>query len=134
MRYLTLFAASAGLALALGAPAKAQDAEAGEQVFKRCQACHKVGEGAANGIGPQLNGIMNRAPASIEGYSYSNNFNEWAADKEQWDDELMSTWLADPRGTVQGTKMAFAGLKKEDELANVIAYLKTFNEDGTTSQ
>ncbi|MER0239099.1 cytochrome c family protein [Fulvimarina sp. MAC8] len=134
MRYLTLFAASAGLALALGAPAKAQDAEAGEQIFKRCQACHKVGEGAKNGIGPELNGVFGEKPGEVEGYTFSSNFKEWAADKEQWDDELMTTWLTDPRGTVKGTKMAFAGLKKEEEVANVIAYLKTFNEDGTTAQ
>lgn len=134
MRYLTLFAASAGLALALGVPAKAQDAEAGANIFKRCQACHKVGEGAKNGIGPELNGVMGEKPGEVEGYTFSSAFQEWAADKEEWNDELMATWLADPRGTVKGTKMAFAGLKKEEDIANVIAYLKTFNEDGTTAQ
>ncbi|MDY8110554.1 cytochrome c family protein [Fulvimarina sp. 2208YS6-2-32] len=134
MRYLTLVAASAGFALSLAAPVQAQDAEAGANVFKRCQACHKVGEGAKNGIGPQLNGVFSEKPGVAEGYNFSPAFTEWAADKEEWSDELMSTWLADPRGTVKGTKMAFAGLKKQEDLDNVIAYLKTFNADGTTAQ
>ncbi|RFC66328.1 cytochrome c family protein [Fulvimarina endophytica] len=134
MRYLTLLATSAGLALALGMPAKAQDAEAGANVFKRCQACHKVGEGAKNGIGPELNGVFTEKPGAVEGYSFSSAFQEWAADKDQWNDELMTEWLSDPRGTVKGTKMAFAGLKKPEEIANVIAYLKTYNEDGTKAQ
>ncbi|MEN3791657.1 cytochrome c family protein [Fulvimarina sp. MAC3] len=134
MRYLTLFAASAGLALALGAPAQAQDAEAGANIFKRCQACHKVGEGAKNGIGPELNGVMGEKPGVVEGYKFSSAFEKWAADKEEWTPELMTTWLSDPRGTVKGTKMAFAGLKKQEDIDNVIAYLKTFNEDGSTAQ
>ncbi|MDY8109867.1 cytochrome c family protein [Fulvimarina sp. 2208YS6-2-32] len=108
------------------------DAEAGAAIFRRCQACHKVGEGASNGIGPELNGIMGEKPGVVEGYSFSAAFTEWAADKDAWTPELMTTWLTDPRGTVSGTKMAFAGLKNQDDIDNVIAYLNQYNEDGTT--
>ena len=134
MRKLTYFAAGLGLALSVSAPALAQDADAGAKVFNRCKACHKVGEGAKNGIGPELNGVFGEKPGEVEGYSFSNAIQEWAADKPEWNDELMTTWLSDPRGTVKGTKMAFPGLKKEEDLKNVIAYLKTFNEDGTQAQ
>ncbi|EAU42305.1 cytochrome c [Fulvimarina pelagi HTCC2506] len=111
----------------------AGDPAAGESVFRRCQACHKVGEGASNGIGPELNGVMGDKPGAVEGYSFSSNYQDWAADKEEWTAELMKGWLSDPRGTVQGTKMAFAGLKNEDDLNNVIAYLASFGEDGSQS-
>ncbi|MER0239134.1 c-type cytochrome [Fulvimarina sp. MAC8] len=121
------FAAAGGVQFA-GDPA------AGESVFRKCQACHKIGEGASNGIGPELNGVMGEKPGDVEGYSFSSNFQEWASDKEQWDPELMTTWLSDPRGTVQGTKMAFAGIKDEDDLNNVIAYLATFAEDGSKQE
>ncbi|RFC66080.1 hypothetical protein DYI37_01010 [Fulvimarina endophytica] len=107
------------------------DPEAGANIFRRCQACHKVGEGAGNGIGPELNGVLSEKPAAVEGYSFSAAFTEWAADKDQWTHELMSEWLADPRGTVSGTKMAFAGLKSQEDIDNVIAYLNQFNEDGS---
>ena len=146
MRKLTYFVAGLGLAFTIAAPALAQDADAGAKVFNRCKACHKVGEGAKNGIGPELNGVFGEKPGAVEGYTFSNAFQEWAADKPEWNDELMTTaaqqpemdqmttWLTDPRGTVKGTKMAFPGLKKEEDLQNVIAYLKTFNEDGSQAQ
>lgn len=111
----------------------AGDPAAGESIFRRCQACHKVGEGASNGIGPELNGVMGEKPGAVEGYSFSSAFQEWAADKGEWNHELMSTWLADPRGTVQGTKMSFAGLKSQEDIDNVIAYLSQFAEDGSKS-
>lgn len=106
------------------------DPAAGEKVFRRCQACHAVGEGAANKIGPELNGIMGEKPGAVEGYSFSPAFQEWAADKEAWNTELMTAWLSDPRAVVPGTKMAFPGLKNPEELANVIAYLASFDESG----
>lgn len=104
------------------------DAAAGEKVFRKCQACHMVGENAKNRVGPTLNGIFGRAAGSLEGYRYSKAMTNSGL---TWDDATLTEYLANPRKAVKGTKMAFAGLRKEAELANVIAYLKQFNEDGS---
>ncbi|HUG61922.1 MAG TPA: cytochrome c family protein [Methylomirabilota bacterium] len=103
----------------------AQDVAEGEKVFKKCVACHAVGENARNKVGPALNGIAGAPIAEVEGFKYSKALEEKAG--ETWTDELMAAWLANPRDFAKGTKMAFAGLKKDDEIANVIAYLKTFD-------
>ena len=133
MRKFSLVIAGAALGFAAGA-ASAQDIgdpAAGEKVFNKCKACHAVGEGAKNKIGPELNGIVGEKPGSDRGgYKFSKPFQEWAADKPAWNAELLTTWLTDPRGTVKGTKMAFAGIKKPDELANVMAYIASFDKDG----
>ncbi|MBO0903312.1 c-type cytochrome [Jiella sonneratiae] len=133
MRKVSLVIAGTALLFAAGA-ASAQDMgdpAAGEKVFNKCKACHAIGEGAKNKIGPELNGIVGDKPgAGRGGYSFSKPFQEWASDKKAWNEELLTTWISDPRGTVKGTKMAFAGLKKPDELKNVIAYLASFDEQG----
>jgi len=134
MRNFSLAIAGAVFAFATTGVASAQDVgdpAAGEKVFNKCRACHAVGEGAKNKIGPELNGIIGEKPGAVESYSFSKPFQDWAADKAAWDHELMTTWLSDPRGTVKGTKMVFPGLKKEEELNDVIAYLASFAEDGS---
>jgi cytochrome c len=117
-------------ALGFGSQAIAGEAEvaAGEKVFKKCKACHAVGEGAKNKVGPELNNLFGRVPGSIEGYKYSNAMVAYGDGKE-WDEELLAAYLAAPKNAVKGTKMSFAGLKKDDEIANVIEYLKTFDPD-----
>ncbi|MAU97183.1 MAG: cytochrome c [Fulvimarina sp.] len=135
MRNFSLAIASVAIVFAAGAASAQEvgDPAAGEKVFNKCKACHAVGEGAKNKIGPELNGIVGDKPgADRGGYKFSKPFQDWSADKTSWNQELLSTWLADPRGTVKGTKMAFAGIKKPDELTNVIAYLATFDESGAT--
>ena len=135
MRNFSLAIASVAIFFAAGAASAQEvgDPAAGEKVFNKCKACHAVGEGAKNKIGPELNGIVGDKPgADRGGYKFSKPFQDWSADKTSWNQELLSTWLADPRGTVKGTKMAFAGIKKPDELTNVIAYLATFDESGAT--
>lgn len=120
----TLILAAALLAVP---SAQAQDAAAGETVFKKCIACHAVGEGAKTKVGPVLNGIVGRPAASIEGFAYS------AAMKESgltWDEATLATYLQAPKALVKGTKMAFVGLKADADIANVIAYLKQFDADG----
>lgn len=102
--------------------------ESGEKVFNKCKACHQVGEGAKNRSGPVLNGIMGRAFASVDGFKYSKVFQTAADDGRVWDEAAMAEFLAKPRAYMKGTKMGFAGLKKEDDVAAVIAYLKTFGE------
>lgn len=114
-------------------PAHAQDAavagnaEAGAKVFKKCLACHKVGPDARNGVGPALNGIVGRPAGTCPDYRYS------AANKDSglvWDEPTLTTYLRAPRKLVPGTKMTFAGLKKDQEIADVVAFLKQFDAEG----
>lgn len=100
--------------------------KAGETVFKKCSACHKVGEGARNGTGPHLNGIVDRPAGTVDGFKYSKPLLDMAAGGLVWDDAAMHAFLANPKGFMKGTRMAFAGLKKPDEVDAVIAYLSTF--------
>ena len=110
----------AGAALAEG------DAAAGEKVFKKCKACHQVGDGAKSKVGPMLNGIVDNEIASIEGFKYSKAF---LAKKEEglvWTEEVLDAYLTKPKAYIKGTKMSFPGLKKEAQRADVIAYLLSF--------
>jgi len=122
-------AAAAGLALALpAAPAWAEgDAASGEKVFKRCAACHAVGEDAKHKVGPHLNEVIGRAAGAAEGFKYSKAMIEAGAGGAAWSDETLDAYLADPKGYIKGNRMSFAGLRKESERADVIAYLKTFS-------
>jgi cytochrome c len=99
------------------------DPEAGERVFRKCQACHKVN--GQDGVGPHLNGVVGREIASAEGFNYSDAL---SGKEGVWDAATLDAFLANPREWAPGTKMSFAGLNKEDERANVIAYLN--NTDG----
>ncbi|MDU8911195.1 c-type cytochrome [Aestuariicoccus sp. MJ-SS9] len=97
----------------------------GEKVFRKCKACHQVGDGAKNRSGPQLNGIVGRAVGSADGFKYSSAMSGMGG---VWDEATLAGFLADPRGAVKGTKMAFAGLKSDEDIAAVTEYLKTFAE------
>ncbi|MEH6720363.1 MAG: cytochrome c family protein [Aurantimonas endophytica] len=110
--------------------AVAGDAAAGQSAFRKCAACHAVGEGAANKIGPELNGIVGETVASVEGYSFSPALTTFAAEHPTWTPELLTQWLENPRELVPGTKMVFPGIRDADEIANIIAYLATFDETG----
>jgi cytochrome c len=123
MKIATL-AAGVAAALTLAAPAFAADPAAGEKVFKKCAACHAVGADAKNKVGPVLNGIVGRPVASVEGFKYSEPM---IAHGGEWTEDRLAAYLADPKGAVKGNKMAFAGLKKPEEIADVIAFLKTQN-------
>ncbi|MFK8032897.1 MAG: cytochrome c family protein [Hyphomicrobiales bacterium] len=107
------------------------DATKGAKVFKKCKACHAVGEKAKNRVGPILNGIVGREAAMVEGYKYSKAMK---ASGLTWDEETLASYLANPRKAVKGTKMAFAGLKKEADLENIIAYLGQFDVDGKKAE
>ena len=123
--------AVAALATCLAGPALAQegDAAAGEQVFRKCQACHAVGENATNKVGPQLNDLFGRQPGAMPDYSYSKAMKEFGEGKV-WNAELLADYLHAPRNVVKGTKMAFPGLRKDEEVADVIAYLAQYDEGG----
>lgn len=109
------------------------DVGAGEKVFKKCAACHTVGDGAKHKVGPELNDVFGRTAGSAEGYKYSNPMIEAGEGGLVWDADSLTTYLSNPKAMVKGTKMAFAGLKKDDEIANVLAYLKTFSQDEAAS-
>lgn len=113
----------------LSTPAFAMDGDAaeGEKVFRKCSACHVV-DSDTNRTGPHLQNIFGRKPGSIEGFKYSNAMIAFG-EENVWDEETIKAYLANPREVVKGTRMAFAGLKKEDELVNVIAYLRTFSTE-----
>ena len=110
------------------------DAEAGKGVFRKCQACHAVGPDAKNKIGPALNGIVGEKIALVEGYSFSSALQDYAKDHPTWTPEELTKWLEGPTKLVPGTKMSFAGLNKPEDVANVIAYLNSFGEDGQPKQ
>ncbi|MCB1882404.1 MAG: cytochrome c family protein [Geminicoccaceae bacterium] len=115
-----------GLAVLAAGTARAQegDAAAGEKVFKKCKVCHAT-DTSTNKVGPHLGDVIGRKAGSVEDYKYS------AAMKDSgltWDDATLDKYLADPRGVVKGTKMVFAGLKKEEDRANVIAYLESLKK------
>ena len=90
------------------------------------KACHAVGENAKNKVGPQLNGIVGAEIASVEGFKYSKAFMEKKAEGLVWNDETLDAYLTKPKDYIPKTKMSYAGLRKEEDRADVIAYLKTF--------
>ena len=122
---LTMVLAS-GAAVTAATAQEAGDAAAGEKVFRKCMACHTVEQGQ-NRVGPSLHGIVGRDVASVEGFSYSDAMLAWGEGKA-WDAELLGSYLEDPRGIVDGTKMIFAGLKDEQDRRDVIAYLDASDE------
>ena len=112
--------------IALGAtqlPAMAQDATAGERVFRKCMACHTVEEGK-NKSGPSLFGIVGRKAGTVEGFRYSKANKDAGEAGLIWTEEELTVYLANPRSYMPGTRMAFAGLRNAEETANLIAYLK----------
>lgn len=131
-RFLRTGLAALAAALIFSTAALAGDAEAGATVFRKCQSCHAVGEAAKNKVGPVLNGLFGRPAGSVEGFRYSPAMVKAGEDGLIWNEETLAAFLADPKGTIKGTKMAFAGLKSEDDLANVIAYLGTFSGPAET--
>src|SRR5689334_16226717 len=118
----SLVIAGAALIAAVGV-AQAQDLGAGEQSFRKCAPCHSVGEDATNKVGPILNGLDGRKSGTVEGYSYSD------ANKKAnitWNAESFKEYIKAPMQKVPGTKMAFAGIKNDTEIANLWAYLAQF--------
>lgn len=110
----------AGAAFAEGDPAK------GERVFKKCKACHEIGDGAANKVGPVLTGVVGRTAGTVDGFDYSGALIEKADGGLVWDEQALDTFLTKPKDFIPGTKMTFAGLRKEAERSNLIAYLSGF--------
>jgi cytochrome c len=120
----------------LAVPAFADgDPAAGEAVFKKCMACHAVGADAKNKIGPELNGVFGQPAAGRDdGYAYSAGLKEAGAGGLIWTPETLAKWLHKPKDVVPNTKMTFAGLTDDADVANVIAYLATFSPDYKPAQ
>jgi cytochrome c len=121
-----MIVASAVIVASVGS-ASAQDLAAGENSFKKCLPCHSVGEEAKNKVGPVLNGLDGRKSGTIEGYNYTE------ANKNSgiiWSEETFSEYIKDPRAKIPGTKMVFAGIKNENEIKSLWAYLKQFDAAG----
>jgi cytochrome c len=120
-------AAASALLLALATAAQAQDVAAGEQSFKKCIACHAIGPGAKNKVGPELNGLDGRKAGSAPDFPYSEaNKNSGIT----WSKETFNEYITDPRAKIPGTKMIFPGIKNEKERDNLWAYLSQFKADG----
>lgn len=125
MKMTKLATLGVSLAISLAATSAFADGDAakGEKVFKKCKACHTIEQGGKNKIGPNLFGIVGKKSGSAEGYKYSKAMEN--ADLT-WDEATLNEYLKKPKALVKGTKMSFAGLKKESDRDNLIAYLKTF--------
>jgi len=122
---------SVATAVCLVNAASAQDSADGEKIFATCKACHQIGEGAKNAIGPELNGVVGRKAGSVAGYNYSDaNKNSGIT----WDESNLAEYLKDPKVKVPGTKMIFAGIKDEKKVQDLIAFLKQFDAAGKKAQ
>ena len=127
MKKLTLSALVIIASSAAATAALAQDAEAGKASFNKCLACHAIGEGAKNKVGPELNGIDGRKSGSEAGYSYSDaNKNSGIT----WNEAQFKEYIKDPKAKIPGTKMVFAGIKNEKEVNDLWAYISQFDKDG----
>jgi cytochrome c len=101
--------------------------EDGAEVFRKCRACHQVGESARNLVGPHLNGLFGRKAGTVDGFTYSD------ANKSSgvvWDERTFAEYIKDPKAAMPGNRKVFAGIKDEDDIKNLIAYLRTFGADG----
>lgn len=133
MRNLIALAAFAAVAAAPQL-ASAQDAAAGQRVFAQCRACHQIGPTARNGVGPELNGLIGRTAGTAPGYNYSDAYKRPEVASKVWSEENFTAYIRDPRGVTPGTRMVFAGLRNDQQITDLIAYLKTFAADGKPAQ
>lgn len=121
---------TASLLLSTSIQAEAFDTKQAEKVFKKCQSCHEVGEGATNKVGPSLNGLQDKPIASVEGYKYSKAFKDARFDGLVWNKETLDAFLEKPSKYVKKSKMSFAGLKKAEDRKNIIGWLFHFDAEG----
>src|ERR1700732_3089677 len=124
MKKLTLSALVVIASSAAASSALAQDAAAGKTAFNKCMACHAIGEGAQNKVGPQLNGLDGRKSGTAPDYSYSN------ANKDSgitWNEAQFKEYIKEPKTKIPGTKMSFAGIKNEKEAGDLWAFISQYD-------
>jgi cytochrome c len=122
---------TAVLIAAVSVPAMAQDAQRGKTVFNVCLACHTIGPGAQNKIGPELNGIDGRKAGTVANFDYSD------ANKSSgivWNEETFEDYIKNPAAKVPGTKMIFPGIKNEQQEKDLWAYISQFDSDGNSKK
>jgi len=128
MKLIQALSAAAALALMSSTAFAAGDPEAGAKIFNKCAACHKIGPGAKNGVGPELNGLNGRKTGAAEGYAYSDaNKNSGLT----WDEATFKEYITAPQKKIPGTKMTFPGLPNEADRDNIWAYIVQFKADGS---
>jgi cytochrome c len=129
MKKLTLSALVIIASSAVVPAALAQDAAAGKTSFNKCLACHAIGDGAKNKVGPELNGLNGRKSGTAPDFNYSDaNKNSGIT----WNEAEFKDYIKDPKAKIPGTKMAFAGIKNEKEASDLWAYLAQYDKDGKT--
>ena len=129
MKRLTLSALGVIASSAATSAALAQDVAAGKTSFNKCMACHAIGAGARNKVGPELNGLDGRKSGTAPDYSYSD------ANKNSginWNETQFKDYIKDPKAKIPGTKMAFAGIKNEKEINDLWAFIEQYDKDGKT--
>ncbi len=125
-----LIVAAALIAAAMGT-GLAQDVAKGENSFKKCLACHAIGPGAQNKVGPELNGLDGRKSGTAPNYSYSDaNKNSGIV----WNEANFKEYIKDPKAKIAGTKMMFAGIKNQQEINDLWAYISQFGADGNVKK
>jgi cytochrome c len=113
--------------IAAATAATAADIENGKAIFNKCRACHQIGESAKNMVGPELNGVIGRKAGSVPGFRYSE------ANKTSgltWDEATFREYIKNPKAKVPGTKMVFVGVHDDQDIDDLLAYLKQFGPDG----
>jgi cytochrome c len=122
---------TAAFIVASTAASLAQDVEKGANVFKKCLPCHSIGAGAANKVGPELNGLDGRHSGTVAGFNYSDaNKNSGVV----WSEATFKEYIKDPKAKIPGTKMMFAGVKNEEEINDLWAYVKQFDAEGNVKK
>jgi cytochrome c len=126
-RMIAIVTGAVVLAGTTSAARAAGDAGEGEKVFAKCKICHQIGDGAKNAVGPELNGLIGRHSGTAPGYNYSDaNKNSGIT----WDEKNFRESIKNPKAKIPGTKMIFAGLPKDTDIDNLLAYLQQFGLDG----
>lgn len=120
---------AAVISLAMIVPATAQDVETGEKLFTQCKACHLIGDATGKKAGPSLNNLFGRVPGTLEGFAFSPAMVAFGEENGEWTPELFSEYIANPRKIVQGTKMAFAGVRQPDRIEHLKAFLLSHSPD-----
>ena len=122
---------TAVLIAVLSVPAVAQDAQKGKAVFNVCLACHAIGPGAQNKIGPELNGLDGRKAGTVPNFDYSD------ANKSSglvWNEETFEDYIKNPAAKVPGTKMIFPGIRNEQQVKDLWAYISQFDSNGNSKK